>query len=395
MSVFGSAHNRFLRQYGGKIARDADAEFEESLLASGDPRYVNEFGMLNPTTASAVRMGKRPLSEQEQAFTKATQVADQNARRALVEAPHAAAAGGDLWNSFEQFHNVRGDMERSMGNRYGVGSISGGGDLNERPLSSLGNTRTVSAARRTGGGGGGEMDMGGLNFFDEQRLQKARLESALDALWQGGKQERLNTRALELGVEGDELSLEGDREKLARFMEQPEAGSQRYYDRLTGEATHKNAMADESERSAARMFFDPTVTRKRNAEQGAAIERSTAAARAQGELSLDRAGIEADARIKAAEATAAGRRQTDSQILQNWIKAINDAAAKGMFGRDRRGNPNPIPEELSGLATKVLSESMTGGAVPTWVPKGMEAGYQQARAEGYTDAQIQQFFSGR
>jgi hypothetical protein len=51
----------------------------------------------------------------------------------------------DPWGQFDDFHKVRAIEEGLEGNRYKVGTIQGGGDLNQRPLNGAGVSRQINA----------------------------------------------------------------------------------------------------------------------------------------------------------------------------------------------------------------------------------------------------------
>jgi hypothetical protein len=69
---------------------------------------------------------------------------DENQQKLL--AGHNPLVGGYHWQEFEDFHKVRQNMEALKGNKYKVGSISGSGDINQRPASGAGPTFQVNGS---------------------------------------------------------------------------------------------------------------------------------------------------------------------------------------------------------------------------------------------------------
>jgi hypothetical protein len=325
---------------------------------------------------------------------------------AKAGSPNVNKAGN--WGAFFNHFGREKMLAEGRGNRYNTnfGSISGGGDINQRDESGVTPTFQVNAppGLRTLPGDAG------TDVYTGRSLKAPR---AVDRLAAGGsdgmtemelyglsrnpsplaRQLLARTRLLEQNADLGDMDVED------RAFRGP--GSQAAVDEEYGGAARQDAIGAASELSKARTFFDPLIRRKRDTEQEMALERSTAPARVQGELSIDKAGIERDARVRAAQETAAGRKVSDAKRLQDWMAQITNAAKNGTFGVDRAGNPNPPPQELIDAATRTFSAGIGGGMdagggnVPSWVPPDLAGRYEEARNAGFTDEEIRAFLSGQ
>lgn len=370
MSAFGTGFNRYLSQYGGTLT---------------DPR-------------------------EREAFAKAKAIADQNARTARLTNPSGALAGGDAWHSMGQFHEVRQAMERLQGNRYGVGAISGGADLNERPLVGMGSTRQVNAPRQAGfAGGGGFAPGGGVEMPQYDPTESASDHS--DRL----ERQRIGLEMLRRQLEAADLQNRALRDSVTRAEAEPFAGSQAEVDRQTGGIRRAQGLADEgldlAARGTARRFFEPDAMRMRSIQQREAVDRASASAATAGASRERVAGIQSATQRAIAE----GRKPTAMDFMSDFMGNASD-----LYGTDPRTGKAMLPDDAAALLQEFitgargrLAAQPTTGPVPTAPPgrmggpgpaqpaptpapasSGPDAAFiARAKAAGYSDAEIQQFLA--
>jgi hypothetical protein len=104
--MMSARNNRWLGQYG----RTLDATGKATLAEAMDRRDEH--------TAAKIKAGANPI--------------------------HLSGP----WGEFADFHNVRKIEEGLQGNKYGVGAISGGGDINQRSLDGKGPTTEIFSPAR-------------------------------------------------------------------------------------------------------------------------------------------------------------------------------------------------------------------------------------------------------
>jgi hypothetical protein len=244
----------------------------------------------------------------------------------------------DAWGQFDDFHKVRQIEEGLKGNRYRVGTIQGGGDLNQRPVSGAGVSRQINApttrsAPRPAAAAAPRQVAGGSDMYDflSQRPVTAERASVQDLVMRGLRAQVAQQEAAGMTAtrEADPQFAEGTPNWYNRQRRQSELqddlsegtmlsnarGASNAYEMYGRD--HASTQAMDAARNQANIYRDPTVAGARAVKEGEAetvanrehrrlMERSMINAlptyiATQGRL--DQTGITADQRARTAQLT--------------------------------------------------------------------------------------------
>jgi hypothetical protein len=274
--------------------------------------------------------------------------------------------GGYGWQLFDDYHAVKRNEAGLKGDRYNVGGISGGGDINMRPLSGGGPTRQIN------GGGGMRASTSSLEDVGDYQHRREMERLARE----GG---RLSLKALD-----DDVFYKGmDRQLgLTDAIMEGRGAAVRPEDRAFYNAGVTEDLKDYAGNREATRYWDPRQSSMRADKQRFDLERATAPARVQGEYSLNREGMISDWRRDVADTQANTRRQTATQVANDFLENIARLSREGAFGMNN-GRPNPPPAEIQTAVNQILLQQLSGagGGAPTAASGDDEQEIQMAMRE--------------